>query len=135
MRLEWYRNSFAVIRMHPIIGSGTGSFPKAYADRTSGSTLKPTVNPHNEFLHITAQTGLVGLAALLALFAIQWRAASRLVSPLETHLARGLVVAFVIGCLFNSLLLDHTEGLFFAWLTALLYAGYAPRPPARAAAA
>ena len=35
---------------------------------------------------------------------------------------------FVIGCMFNSLLLDHTEGLFFAWATGLLFAGL--KPPA-----
>jgi hypothetical protein len=28
-----------------------------------------------------------------------------------------------VGCAFNSFLLDHAEGLFYAWLTALLYAG------------
>jgi hypothetical protein len=33
------------------------------------------------------------------------------------------VLVFVIGCLFNSLLLDHTEGLLFAWATGLLFAG------------
>jgi hypothetical protein len=27
-----------------------------------------------------------------------------------------------VGCLFNSFLLDHTEALFYAWLTGLLYA-------------
>ena len=130
MRLEWYRNSIGIIAAHPIVGAGTGSFPKAYAERTSASGLRPTVNPHNEYLHIGAQIGVIGLAALLWLFAAQWRAASRLASPLETHLARGLVIAFVIGCLFNSLLLDHTEGLFFAWLSALLYAGLSTRPAA-----
>ena len=127
MRLEWYRNSIGIIAAHPVVGAGTGAFPKAYAQRTSASGLKPTVNPHNEYLHIGAQIGVIGLAALLWLFAAQWRAAPRLASPLETHLARGLVIAFVIGCLFNSLLLDHTEGLFFAWLSALLYAGLRAR--------
>jgi hypothetical protein len=34
----------------------------------------------------------------------------------------------VVGCLFNSLLLDHTEGLLFAWLSGLLFA--APIKPA-----
>jgi hypothetical protein len=29
----------------------------------------------------------------------------------------------VIGCMLNSLLLDHTEGLFYAWLTGVLYGG------------
>ena len=40
--------------------------------------------------------------------------------------ARGLVLAMASGCLFNSFLLDHTEGLAFAWMSALLFGGLAP---------
>jgi len=32
----------------------------------------------------------------------------------------------VVGCLFNSFLLDHTESLFYAWLTGLLFASLRP---------
>jgi uncharacterized membrane protein YccC len=38
-------------------------------------------------------------------------------------LARGILITITMGCLFNSLLLDHTEGLFFAWFFGLLFAG------------
>ena len=48
---------------------------------------------------------------------------ARLPTRLESELARGLVVTLVIGCMLNSLLLDHTEGLFYAWLTGVLYGG------------
>jgi O-antigen ligase len=66
--------------------------------------------------------GAVGLAALLALFALQWHLASRLATRTDTDLARALVITMAVGCLFNSFLLDHTEALFYAWLTGLLYA-------------
>ena len=123
LRLEFYRNTLAIIAEHPVIGVGTGGLPRAYAGKTQGTGETETRNPHNEFLNITVQIGLVGLAALLFLFYVQWRQAARIVSPFERHLARGLVLTMVIGCMFNSLLLDHTEGLFYAWLTGLLYAG------------
>jgi O-antigen ligase len=82
-----------------------------------------TQNPHSEYLMIAVQTGLIGVGLLLDLFWQQWRLAPRLTSPMECHLARGLVLTIAAGCLFNSLLLDHTEGLLFAWLTGVLYAG------------
>jgi len=44
-------------------------------------------------------------------------------SALERSLAHGLLLAIMSGCLFNSLLLDHTEGLLYGWLSGLLYAG------------
>ncbi|OGA42769.1 MAG: hypothetical protein A3G24_24270 [Betaproteobacteria bacterium RIFCSPLOWO2_12_FULL_62_13] len=123
LRLEFYRNTLSIIADHPLLGVGTGGFPKAYADKVSGTGMAETRNPHNEFLHITAQLGIAGLAALLWLFWQQWRCSAELATPLEGDLARGLVMTMTLGCMFNSLLLDHTEGLLYAWLTGLLYGG------------
>jgi O-antigen ligase len=123
LRLEFYRNTAALIRDHPLLGVGTGGFPRAYAGRLQYPGAARTRNPHNEYLHIAAQTGLAGLAALMWLFFVQWRAAPRLAAPGDGHLARALVLTIAVGCLFNSLLLDHTEGLMYAWLTAVLYGG------------
>jgi O-antigen ligase len=126
-RLEFYRNSLAIIAEHPLLGVGTGGFPLAYAAHVKGSGMAETRNPHNEYLHITVQLGVVGLAAMLYLFFVQWRQAPRLPTPVETHIARSLVLMIATGCLFNSLLLDHTEGLLYAWLTGLLYGGLESR--------
>jgi uncharacterized membrane protein YccC len=49
-------------------------------------------------------------------------------------LARGVVLTVAVGSLFNSLLIDHTEGLFFAWASGLFYAGYTPSKRTRDAA-
>lgn len=122
-RLEFYSNTLRIVADHPLTGVGTGGFPGAYAEQVRGTAMVATRNPHNEYLHIAAQVGLIGLAAMLALFAVQWRLAPHLPSRLETDLARGLVLTIAAGCLFNSFLLDHAEGLFFAWMTGLLYAG------------
>lgn len=125
-RLEMYRTTLAIVLEHPLLGVGTGGYPKAYAERMKDAKDPSSRNPHNEYLLIAVQTGLVGLAAMLWLFYVQWRLAARL-PALEARLARGLVLAMVAGCLFNSMLLDHTEGLLFAWLTGVLYGGL--RPP------
>lgn len=129
VRLEWYRQSLDIIMSNPILGVGTGSFPKALAENARGASAYPP-NPHNEYLAIGMQTGLVGLVLLLHLFWRQWSTASRLASPFETHLARGLVITMAVGCLFNSFLIDHTEGLFFAWFTGMVYGGLRPPPQA-----
>jgi len=109
------------VRDHPLAGSGTGSFAKAYAEKTRGTGVDQPGNPHNEYLLVAIQTGLIGLALLLYLFWQHWRLAPRLAMPFDTHLARGLLLTIAVGCLFNSLLLDHSEGLLFAWMTGLLY--------------
>lgn len=121
LRLEWYAHTINVIREHPLAGTGTGSFPAVYAKEVEGRGMLATVNPHNEYLLLTVQTGLVGLICLLFLFFRQWRSAVQLATVEDRHLARGLVLTFAIGCLFNSLLIDHTEGLLFAWMSGLLF--------------
>lgn len=130
-RMAFWRGSIKVIEAHPVFGAGTGSFPAAFNAATAGQHGDEAPNPHNEYLLIAAQTGLVGLACLLYLFFLQWRLAARLL-PFYRDLARGLVLVFVIGCLFNSLLLDHTEGLFFAWATGLCFAALPSSPAERA---
>jgi O-antigen ligase len=126
LRLEFYKNTLEIIADHPIAGVGTGGFTKAYEEKIQGTDQLATQNPHNEYLMIGVQTGIIGLIALLGLFATQFYVAKHLPTRLEMVLAHGLVISIAIGCLLNSLLLDHTEGLFYAWLTGLLYGGLRP---------
>lgn len=128
-RLEFYRNTLSIIAAHPLLGVGTGGFAQAYAEKVQGTGAVPTQNPHNEFLLMWAQLGIAGVVLLVWLFWRQWRLAARLPTRLERELARGLIVTMVIGCMLNSLLLDHTEGLFYAWLTGVLYGGLKSRDP------
>ncbi|HTS55105.1 MAG TPA: O-antigen ligase family protein [Burkholderiales bacterium] len=126
IRLEFYTNTLAIVREHPVLGVGTAGFASAYAQRVQGSAMVLTRNPHNQYLMTASQVGLVGLALLVLLFVEQWRCATRLPGAQERTLARGLVLTIAVGSVFNSLLIDHTESLFFAWMSGLLYAGYAP---------
>ncbi|HSD61411.1 MAG TPA: O-antigen ligase family protein [Burkholderiales bacterium] len=133
LRMEFYRNSAAILREHPLLGIGTGSYAAAYRARVDGTGAPITRNPHSEYLTLGVQLGLAGIAALVALFLVQWRTATRLDIPLERDLARGLVLGFVLGSVFNSMLIDHTEGLYFAWLSGLLFAGLGSAPGSGAA--
>jgi O-antigen ligase len=123
LRIEYYRNSISILRDHPVLGVGTGGFATAYQEKVKGTGMAPTANPHNEYLLIAVQLGTIGLLALIGMLCALWSSAASLATPLERHLARGIVLTIAIGCAFNSLLLDHTEGLLFAWFIALLYAG------------
>lgn len=127
-RFDWWHASLTMLREHPLAGVGTGSFATALAELTAGTQVTPSVNPHNAYFFMGTQLGLPGLALYLAFLGGLWRAARGL-PVVEQNLLRALVVALAIGDLFNSLLLDHTEGLLFAWLAGLLAA--ARTPPAR----
>ena len=126
IRLDFYYHSLKIIEKHPLVGVGTGGFEAAYARANKDNNQGPVRNPSNEYFLVTAQQGLVGLALLIALFVTQWRSAPKLGDRGATLVARGLVLAMASGCLFNSFLLDHTEGLAFAWMSALLFSGLPP---------
>ncbi|MCC6610261.1 MAG: O-antigen ligase family protein [Burkholderiales bacterium] len=120
LRLQFLRNSVAIIRDHPLTGVGTGGFATAYAEKVRGTAQVQTTNPHSEYLLLGAQIGLAGPLLLLALFWALWRAHARLPKcSLEREIGQAMVVAMALGCVFNSFLLDHTEGLVFAWVSAL----------------
>jgi O-antigen ligase len=134
-RLEFYHNTIAIIAEHPILGVGTGGFREAYAARVKGSDMGETHNPHNLYLLVTVQLGLIGLALLAFLLIQQWRYAARLTVPDHTLLARAVVLTLAVGGLFNSMIIDHTESLFFAWCSGLLFAGLADARRERASTA
>jgi O-antigen ligase len=125
-RLEFYYNTLGMIEARPVVGNGTGGFPSAYKQQVAGTQMAPAGHPHNEYLHLMAQLGIPGLIALVALFWVPWRLAPRLPFAHEGQLARGIVLTVAVGCVFNSLLLDHTEGLFFAWGLGVLFGGLTP---------
>lgn len=128
LRLEFYHQSLSVMARHPLMGVGTGGFPAAYEKQVAGTGKVATRNPHNEFLHLGVQVGVAGIIALVALLAAQWCLASGHPPSMERALTRGLVLTMTIGCMLNSFLLDHAEGLFYAWLTGLLCASLQQLP-------
>ncbi|MDO8464056.1 MAG: O-antigen ligase family protein [Gallionella sp.] len=125
-RLLFYDNTLQIVKQHPVLGVGTGGFHDAFVKQTQGKDVPATRNPHNEYLMITVQTGVIGLVFLLYLFYTQWRYAPLLSTPFEQDAARGFVLAYIVNCALNSALLDHSDGLFFALMTSVLFAGLKP---------
>lgn len=125
-RLNYYYNTIQIIGKQPFLGVGTGGFERAFSEQIKGSNLTTVANPHNEYLLITVQTGIIGLALLLYLFYTVWRCAPRLGTAFEQDAARGLVLAYMVNSAFNSALHDHADGLFFAFMLAALFAGLKP---------
>lgn len=118
MRFDWWRNSLELIEQKPVFGHGTGSFKAAQADLIKDSDTQPTDNPHNEYLMIAVQTGLVGLTLWLALLGAQFFSTFRLQPP-RKFLLQGVVVAMAAGCLMNSFLFDSHQGHFYAIISAI----------------
>jgi O-antigen ligase len=125
-RIEQWRRGIKIIAEAPILGHGTGSYASTIRPNDRDNYRRVGGQPHDEYILITIQLGVVGLAAYLWLLFVQWRTSRRLTAP-TGHLAEGMVVMFAVGCLFNSSLLNSPEGHFFAFFSALFFA--VPAPP------
>jgi O-antigen ligase len=113
-RTAFAREAIHLIKRAPLLGNGAGSFWYGNADTDYG-----VHNPHNEYLLQTVQTGLLGLMVFLTWMWGCYRAGWQL----PTH-CRTLFVAVLssyMAChLFNSFLLDSSEGHLFVIIAALL---------------
>lgn len=123
LRLIFWQTSLRIIADHPLLGAGTGSFAQESAKHAGDHPSLVMDNPHNEYLLIASQLGLVGLLGFIWLFYTQLKVSMQL-PPLYGVAAQGLVVAFAVGCLFNSFLRD--EGHFFAIYAGVLFSAFVP---------
>ena len=68
IRVVMWKNSLDLIQAKPLLGSGAGAFKydyKALVDGQDGWRSKPVDDPHQQYLHIAAEHGLIGLVLFL----------------------------------------------------------------------
>lgn len=119
-RLTFWKHSFTLIGESPWIGHGTGSFETEFK-RVAAANQYVTKNPHSEFLSLTVQMGIPGLLLFLGFLVSQYWLSLKLDDD-GKWLAQALLLTIAITSLFNSPMLDHTEGHWFACLLALCFA-------------
>ncbi len=120
-RIQFARSSSELVMQKPVLGWGTGSFKPAYAQLFEGQNTLLTDNPHNEYLRISVELGLLGLVLLLLLFYHQWRLSRHLPQDIRGF-CQGVLLTFMMGCLFNSWLKDFSEGYFYCLMMAVCFA-------------
>jgi O-antigen ligase len=117
VRVMFLKNTLELFKIRPLLGSGTGSFAKEYRDHF-GSPQKgwrgvAATDPHNQYLFILIENGLLGLAVFLMLLAAGFQAAR------EPGAYRGIIfgalLAWCASSLFNSHFRTFPEG-HLIWL-------------------
>jgi hypothetical protein len=110
-RLVYWQKSLTFVRSAPLIGHGTGSIRDQFrraAEGQTGMAAEASANPHNQTFAVAIQLGAVGVALLIAMW----------LSHLQMFRGSGLAAWFglvvvaqnIIGSMFNSHLLDFTQG-------------------------
>jgi O-antigen ligase len=120
-RLVFWENTWQIIKQVPVLGVGTGDFPAEYetvrAERTPAH-WEDVNNPHNMYLMVWAQSGMIGLSVVLAFFgALLWRA--RQLSGLPAKLTVGLVCFFLLIMMSDAYLTLSNTGLLLVLFVAV----------------
>lgn len=131
IRMYFWQNAVALVKQRPVFGWGTGGFEAAYSKEVAGReglAGQGTSDPHNQFLKIAAEQGLVGLAVFLGFLLMALRQRPALHFRL---LGLGALAVWCATSMANSHFSTYAEGTFiYLWLGAML----AFEPPANEAA-
>ncbi len=121
-RITFWLNTLEIIKEHPLLGVGTGDFTGEYGkvNFVRSPDVYYTDDPHNGYLLVTAQFGVFGLAALLAIFAFQIKCAMGTYDALK-HVRLALPLFFMVISLFGTYLLGHFTAIMFAYFSSVLY--------------
>jgi len=122
-RISYAINSFEVIKENPIIGVGTGDFPIEYyrINLINSPLFLATTNPHNMYILILMQLGLIGLISMLAIFYFQIKSSFYSSNKFIRDVGITLPLLFLVIMLSDSYLLGHYTTLMFVFFSAFLY--------------
>jgi len=123
LRLLFWQNSWEIIKESPWLGVGTGDYQSAYAEvnKRQSPQMVATDNPHNQYVLVLCQLGLLGLAGLLGIFGAQIRQALVQRDGWE-HLRLAFPLFFLTIMFTESYLIIAQTGFLFSLFSAVLYA-------------
>lgn len=120
-RIDFWQKSIEFIQQAPLLGHGAGSTKSLYASleiERPSPYGEAVPDPHNQFLAIAIQVGLVGGALLI----MMWIAHFSLVfgASVPHLLGQAVILQNVLGSLFNSSLSQVTQGTLYCLAIGML---------------
>ena len=126
-RLVFWGNTWQLIKQHPLLGVGTGDFPAEYekvrAERTPNH-WEEVNNPHNMYLMVWSQTGLLGLGVFLSFFVALLKQSRRL-PKWQAHMTTALTCFMLLIMLSDAYMQIASISLLFALFAGILTGGAA----------
>ena len=121
IRMVFWKNTIQMLKNRPLLGYGTGAFKTGYQQQVanqSGVEATVTADPHNQFMKIVGEHGILGLAIFIGfLISAYQQRASR---PYQL-LGLGVLSAWIATSMANSHFSTFAEGSFiYIWLGAML---------------
>ncbi len=123
-RLSIWRTALGIVRRFPLTGSGPFTFGMLYAHLRLPDGDAVAYHAHDLYLTLLAETGIVGLLAMIAAwvrFGQEWMRRFAAAEP-RARMLSGAIVAGLIGTLIQGLIDTSTLVLFGLWLPTMALA-------------
>ena len=122
-RILYTLNSWEIIKENALLGVGTGDFPIEYKKiSVRNSPNAPYANnPHNMYVLILVQLGIVGLLSMLSIMYYQIKLSFKGSNRFFRDVGFALPFLFLVIMLSDSYLLGHFTGLLFVFFSSFLY--------------
>ncbi len=116
-RLTFLKNTLEMLPKYALLGTGTGGFEKAYAKQVEGKSGAAGVlagDPHNQYLKILVENGILGLAIFLSILLLLLK--QPITNPFKA-IGIATLTAIATTSFFNSHFSTFNEGQFI-WIFA-----------------
>jgi O-antigen ligase len=122
-RITWAVNSWEVIMDNPLIGIGTGDFPKEYLKVNKKNTPQVVItrNPHNMYILILMQLGFIGLVSFILIFYYQIVYSFKSHNKFYRDVGLAIPLLFLLIMFSESYLLGHYTSLVYVFFSSFLY--------------
>jgi O-antigen ligase len=120
-RIDFWNKAAVFVKQAPLFGHGTGSIRPLYQSMEASRPSpygEAVADPHNQFLHVTLQIGLLGGLVLLAM----WGAHAQMFlgRDMASIIGLAVVVQNFLGSLFNSHISQVTQGMLYCLAVGIL---------------
>lgn len=124
IRVVFYKNTVELIEKAPWFGYGTSSFKPTYSNYASAKSQgwqgTSTSDPHNQYLFVWLENGLIGLLLFFAYIVVALR--QGMTNKPYGPIAASFLVAICASSLFNSHFKTFAEGYLLAFFLGALLA-------------
>jgi O-antigen ligase len=126
VRVIFAKNTLELIKQKPLLGYGTSSFESVYgqyvAAHYQGWRALSTTDPHNIYLYVCLENGIIGLIIFLGYIFIALR--QGLQQVFYGQIAASFLIAITVASLFNAYFKTFPEGHLLAFFIGILLANH-----------
>ena len=123
LRINFFLNSWEIFNSSPLFGVGTGDFPDEYKKINAINTpnATETSQPHNMYMLILTQLGLIGLISFLWIFYLQFKIAWASDNQSTRNIGIAIPLLFLTIMWSDSYLLGHYTSNLFILFSSFIY--------------